>query len=131
MPRLCSPLLLIAACACLAAAAPQPAAAHQTGHQAAAPRAAEAAPVTEQAVARGSLVFQAHCAICHLSDSRQAKVGPGLKGLFAREKTPVLGHPVSEAAIREHISRGSRNMPAFGGLPEPDMDALLAYLRSL
>lgn len=131
--RLFRPGLLLwlglALCAGALAAAPL-AAAHEAGRHEAS-RELDQVPRTSEAVARGSAVFQRHCATCHMPDSTRTKVGPGLKGLFALERTPVLHHPVSVAVIREHIRRGSRNMPAFKKLSNGQMDALLAYLQSL
>ena len=73
--------------------------------------------------AKGQATFRASCAICHNGDSRERKVGPGLKGLVQRE---------SETAIRAKIGRGGNGMPAFGDvLSAPEKDDLVAYLRTL
>jgi mono/diheme cytochrome c family protein len=73
--------------------------------------------------AKGQATFRASCAICHNADSRDRKVGPGLKGLSQRE---------SETAIRAKIDRGGNGMPAFGDvLSAPEKDDLVTYLKTL
>src|SRR5438309_1385739 len=44
---------------------------------------------------KGEAAFD-NCAVCHNADSTETKIGPGLKGLFKREKL-VNGKPVNEA----------------------------------
>ncbi len=74
-------------------------------------------------VAKGQAAFRASCAICHNVDSRERKVGPGLKGLAQRE---------SETAIRARIERGGNGMPPFGdALSAPEQDDLVAYIETL
>lgn len=87
--------------------------------------------VTPELARRGRRVFQQHCVLCHRTRSTRTKVGPGLKGLFARRLTPVMKHPVNDAAIRDHIHQGGKKMPAFPDIKGPDMDALIAYLKTL
>jgi hypothetical protein len=58
-------------------------------------------------------------------------LGPGLKGLFRWELAPVMKHPVSEGSIRDHIQQGGRAMPAFPQIKGHEMDALIAYLKTL
>jgi len=73
--------------------------------------------------AKGHATFRTSCAICHNPDSRDRKVGPGLKGLARRE---------SEVAIRAKIDHGGNGMPAFGDvLSAPERDDLVAYLETL
>jgi len=73
--------------------------------------------------AQGQATFRANCAICHNADSRDRKVGPGLKSLFQR---------APEASIRAKIDHGGNGMPPFAGaLTPPEKDDLIAYLRTL
>src|SRR5262245_10284714 len=44
-----------------------------------------------------------NCAVCHNADSTEAKIGPGLKGLFKREKL-VNGKPVNDANVKAIIT---------------------------
>jgi mono/diheme cytochrome c family protein len=73
--------------------------------------------------ARGQATFRASCAICHNADSRDKKVGPGLRSVAQRE---------SEAAIRAKIDHGGNGMPPFGDvLSAGEEDNLVAYLATL
>jgi cytochrome c len=79
---------------------------------------------------KGESVFE-NCSVCHNSDSTEAKVGPGLKGLFKREKL-VNGKPVNEANVRMLINEGTSAMPAMGDAMKADeKDDLIAYLKTL
>jgi mono/diheme cytochrome c family protein len=87
--------------------------------------------VVPEDTANGQASYQGYCAVCHNADSRQKKVGPGLKGLFRGDRTPG-GRKPTEANIRARIDQGGNGMPAFkdvlGGREEDD---LIAYLRTL
>jgi cytochrome c len=90
-----------------------------------APTAPAAAP------SRGEQVFSVTCTFCHFTDTTDRKVGPGLQGLFRRERLPVSGDPVSEARVRRQIRQGSGAMPPHPQLNEADITALVAYLKTL
>jgi cytochrome c len=80
----------------------------------------------------GKQVFQDQCGGCHNAGSRDKKVGPGLKGLFRRDKLPASGKKVSEANVRSQIEDGGNGMPSFDQLlSDNDKDSLLAYLKTL
>jgi mono/diheme cytochrome c family protein len=80
---------------------------------------------------KGQAVFD-NCAICHNSDSEDAKVGPGLKNLYKRAKL-VNGKPVNDANVRELITNGTSAMPGFddGTISASDKDHLIAFLKGL
>jgi cytochrome c len=79
----------------------------------------------------GAEVFGQTCAVCHIADSTERKVGPGLAGLYRRERLPISGDAVTDARIRQQIRRGSGAMPPHPHLTEADVTALLGYLRML
>lgn len=82
-------------------------------------------------IERGKTIFEDQCALCHDAASTEKKVGPGLKGLFQRQKLEN-GTPVTEAAVRENLDKGSANMPSFKDtLSQEEKDALIAYLKTL
>jgi mono/diheme cytochrome c family protein len=60
---------------------------------------------------KGKEVFQ-QCTPCHNPDSNEKKMGPGLKGLFGKEKLNN-GKPVTEENIRTQIDDGGNGMPAY------------------
>jgi cytochrome c len=81
---------------------------------------------------KGNEIFDEQCASCHLAYSADRKVGPGLKGLFAKDKLESNGKPASKANILEKIENGGKGMPAFKGtLSDDDRSDLIAYLKTL
>jgi uncharacterized membrane protein len=79
----------------------------------------------------GRQIFEQKCAMCHLTDSTQTKVGPGLKGLYQRESLPVSDRTVSDETVRDQIRSPYSNMPAFPDLSAEQMEALLEYMKTL
>jgi len=82
-------------------------------------------------VGEGAAVFQQKCAACHFSDKTDNKLGPGLKGLFKKQKMASSGLSVSESNIRAQLKTPFRAMPPFADLPQDKMDALIEYLKTL
>jgi cytochrome c len=79
---------------------------------------------------KGKEVFE-QCSVCHNSDSEERKMGPGLKGLFKREKL-VNGKPVNEANVRALINAGGNGMPSFMDLLSDDeREDVIAFLKTL
>jgi mono/diheme cytochrome c family protein len=79
----------------------------------------------------GRHVFDANCARCHEPYSRHGLHGPSLHNLYQKQYMPS-GMPANDDRITEVIVRGRAKMPAFGGtLSAPQIDALLAYLKTL
>jgi hypothetical protein len=58
-------------------------------------------------------------------------VGPGLKGLFAQDKFPISGKPVSDDGFRQLLKTPYSKMPPFGHLADEQVNALLDYLKTL
>jgi cytochrome c len=80
--------------------------------------------------AKGKEVFN-QCAVCHNADSTEQKMGPGLKGLFKRDKL-VNGKKVSDATVREKIEQGGNGMPSYKDmLSDQEKDDVIAYLKTL
>ena len=80
--------------------------------------------------AKGKEVFT-QCAVCHNPDSEEKKMGPGLKGLFKRDKL-TNGKKPTESNIRAKIDEGGNGMPPYKDmLSDQEKDDLVAYLKSL
>jgi cytochrome c len=80
--------------------------------------------------AKGKAVFE-QCAVCHNADSDEKKMGPGLKGLYKRDKM-ANGKKPTEANVLEKINDGGNGMPAYKDmLSDQEKDDLLAYLKTL
>jgi cytochrome c len=79
---------------------------------------------------KGKEVFQ-QCTPCHNADSTEKKMGPGLKGLFAKDKLNN-GKKVSEESVRSQIDEGGNGMPAYKEmLGDDEKTDLIAYLKTL
>jgi hypothetical protein len=78
----------------------------------------------------GETLFNNNCAVCHFTDSRAKKVGPGLLGLFKGKQLPS-GEPLSEPGIIRQIKTGGGGMPPFSHLKDGEIQALVEYLKSL
>jgi cytochrome c len=75
-------------------------------------------------------VFE-QCTVCHNADTDEKKVGPGLKGLFQRNKLKN-GKSLSDENVLAVINSGGGGMPSFANtLSREEKDNLLAYLHSL
>ena len=86
----------------------------------------------EELAREGATVFNERgCADCHYADRTEAKIGPGLKGLFKRDKLPTSGRAVTEDNVRKQLKTPFRGMPSFADLPEDKVKALLAFLTTL
>ena len=80
--------------------------------------------------AKGKVVFE-QCAVCHNPDSDEKKMGPGLKGLFKKEKM-TNGKKPTDANVLGKINEGGNGMPAYKEMLSADEKAdLLAYLKTL
>ena len=82
------------------------------------------------AINAGRIIFNQRCEICHFIDSNAQKIGPGLKGLFARSRF-ADGTKVTEASVAKIIGEGGKDMPDYKGLLKAgQLQALIAYLKS-
>ena len=80
--------------------------------------------------AKGKAVFE-QCAVCHNPDSDEKKMGPGLKGLFKKDKM-TNGKKPTDANVRARIDEGGSGMPAYKDmLSDQEKDDLIAYLKTL
>jgi cytochrome c2 len=81
--------------------------------------------------AKGKEVFD-QCSVCHNADSTEAKMGPGLKGLFKKAKLSTTGKPVNDANVIEKINAGGNGMPGYKDtLSDAEKANLIAYLKTL
>jgi cytochrome c2 len=81
--------------------------------------------------AKGVEIFKKNCAACHLTDSTATKIGPGLMGMFQKDKFPISGNAATEANFRSLLKKPVAKMPPFGHLPDKEVDALIEYLNTL
>lgn len=88
---------------------------------------AEPLDMSPEAIAQGEWLFNLTCSQCHGTGAYGSPMAPALNSQQFLADTP-------DAAIRQIIAQGVTGtaMPAWGGrLTDRDIDALVAYLRSL
>ena len=79
----------------------------------------------------GKAVFNERCAVCHYDQSAAQKIGPGLKGIYARG-TFADGRKVDDAGMIRWIENGGKDMPPMKDVLKPDeIRALVSYLKTL
>lgn len=79
---------------------------------------------------KGKETFQ-QCAVCHNADSKEKKMGPGLKGLFKQEKM-TNGKKPTDATVRAKIDEGGNGMPSYKDMLSDEEKAdVIAYLKTL
>jgi len=84
----------------------------------------------QQAVS-GKELFQQHCASCHFAETTAQKIGPGLKGLYAR-LTFSNGKKVTDAGLIRWIEAGGKNMPGFADtIKLEQIRQLISYIKTL
>jgi cytochrome c len=82
-------------------------------------------------IVKGQAIFNDRCAICHYDQSTAQKMGPGLKGIYARGKF-ANGRKVDDAAMTDWIQKGGKDMPPLKDELKPEeVRALVRYLRTL
>jgi mono/diheme cytochrome c family protein len=86
---------------------------------------------SDELVRRGAELFSKDCAACHYTDSKETKIGPGLKGILSGETLPVSGRPATEENVRHQLKDPYKAMPSYSHLEEEKVRALIAYLQSL
>ncbi len=84
-----------------------------------------------QDAAKGKSTFEDSCSGCHNADSTEKKMGPGLKGLFAKEKMNNGSKPTEETVLKQ-INEGGNGMPGYKDtLSDEEKAGLVAYLKTL
>src|ERR1700742_3634198 len=76
--------------------------------------------------AKGKEVFE-QCSVCHNADSDEKKMGPGLKGLFKKDKMNNAKKP-TEVKVRSRVDKAGSAIPAYKDmLSDTEKDDLVAY----
>lgn len=89
------------------------------------------APADTQQIASGKELFHEHCVSCHFTDTTAQKIGPGLKGLYAR-LTFSDGKKVTDASLTRWIEAGGKDMPGFKETMKLEqIRALISYIKTL
>jgi mono/diheme cytochrome c family protein len=88
-------------------------------------------PSLEGDTASGETIYGNRCGSCHFADSEDWFIGPGLKGILAKDVLPESGRSATVENIRSQIVNPVGTMPAFTSLSEEQMADLLAYIETL
>lgn len=92
--------------------------------------AASHAQMSEDAT-HGKEIFESKCSLCHNADSTEKKIGPGLKGLYARG-TMADGTKVTDETVTGRILNGKVPMPAYKDvLSAAEIKQVVEYLKTL
>ena len=92
---------------------------------------AAAVSVETADTARGQALFNERCAICHYDQSAAQKIGPGLKGIYARGKF-ADGKKVDDTSMAGWIEKGGKDMPGLKDTLKPaEIRTLISYLKTL
>jgi cytochrome c2 len=83
--------------------------------------------VAAQAESKGEQIFKQKCAMCHIVNGKGGVIGPDLTKVAAKLKEGDLKVQLENPKKKNP----STSMPSFKSLPKGDMDALLAYLKTL
>ena len=91
-----------------------------------------AAPATSDPGARGKITFTEKCSLCHSADTTEKKIGPGLKGFYARGTFTSDDSKVTDDSLLKFLQTGKGLMPPFKDTLEPaKLQDIIAYLKTL
>lgn len=92
---------------------------------------AAAASGNSPQTAAGQMIFNERCSICHYDQSAAQKLGPGLKGIYARGRF-ADGKKVDDASMAGWIEKGGKDMPGLKDTLKPaEIRTLISYLKTL
>ncbi len=81
-------------------------------------------------LAKGKELFESKCMICHNTDSKEKKIGPGLLGVKGG-KLPS-GKDATHKVILEVVDAGGGGMPAYKELlTDEEKNDVIAYVLTL
>jgi cytochrome c2 len=82
---------------------------------------------TVQAESKGEQLFKQKCTMCHVVKGKGGQIGPELTKIASSMKEADIKSQLENPKKRNP----STSMPSFKSLPKSDMDALIAYLKTL
>ena len=81
-------------------------------------------------VAKGKELFEGKCMICHNTDSKDKKIGPGLQGV--KDGKLPSGKEAKHDVMLEQLNAGGNGMPAFKELlTDEEKEDVIAYVLTL
>ena len=79
---------------------------------------------------KGAGLFETKCSVCHFSDSKEKKIGPGLAGI--KDGKLPSGEDATAENILENLNEGGGGMPAFEKLlTDEEKGDVIAFVLTL
>ena len=79
---------------------------------------------------KGAALFETKCSVCHFSDSKEKKIGPGLAGI--KDGKLPSEKDATEENILKNINEGGGGMPAFEKLlTDEEKGHIIAFVKTL
>lgn len=81
-------------------------------------------------VEAGKDLFETKCSVCHNTDSKEKKIGPGLQGV--KDGKLPSGKDTTHENVMENLNKGGGGMPAFEKLLTDEEKAdVVVYVLTL
>ena len=78
----------------------------------------------------GKELFETKCSVCHNTDSKEKKIGPGLQGI--KDGKLPSDKDATYENILENLNKGGGGMPAFEKLiTDEEKEHVIAYVLTL
>ena len=79
---------------------------------------------------KGGMLFETKCSVCHFSDSKEKKIGPGLAGI--KDGKLPSGEDATKENILTNLNEGGGGMPAFEKLlTDEEKGHIIAFVLTL
>ncbi len=90
-----------------------------------------AAPLAQaQSAEDGKEIFDTKCGVCHNTDSKDKKIGPGLAGI--KDGKLPSGKDATDENMMENLNKGGNGMPAFEKLlSDEEKQSIILYMKTL
>jgi mono/diheme cytochrome c family protein len=80
--------------------------------------------------AKGKELFETKCGLCHNTDSKEKKIGPGLQGV--KDGKLPSGKDTTYKNLLDNLNAGGGGMPAFEKrISQEEKDNVIAYVMTL
>ena len=78
----------------------------------------------------GKELFETKCSVCHNTDNKEKKIGPGLQGV--KDGKLPSGKDSTAENVMENLDKGGNGMPAFEKLlSDEEKEDVVAYVLTL
>jgi len=86
----------------------------------------------KELIAKGRVLFDKKCSVCHYTNTDEKKIGPSLKGFSKRSTFITNKNRVTDESLRDWIENGDQLMPPFKDVLDADqINSVIAYVKTL